>query len=271
MEKKLAKLIYSYLRNNKDVGTQFIKEAFIIICDCLNLEANLLVRNDCLLQNDCLALYSDSDNTIKMYTSKINDSIIDELEVLELSDRPPLYNYIYYIKVLLHEVEHLKQYEVIQHNNTAEGLIIKKVIEVDDKFSYYKNYFEYLYNYITYDRKYFKLYRYSPMERLAETKAIKVATDISYLLEDKYTSLIMSCYYYASLISAYKFKHLRDGKKEPTKYYFHSLKTELDWNKLNALSENELMNVKLGLKTNNDFLVDLRDKGFQCYERLRKY
>ena len=270
MEEKLANLIYSYLKNNIEIDTEFIKEAFVTICDYLDLEAKLLVNDENSIKNDYLASYSDSDKTIKMYISKINNSIIDEIELLELSFNPPLFKYLYFIKVLLHEIEHLKQYEVIQHQNTAEGLIIKKVLEVDDRFSKYENYFQFLFNYMTYERKSSKLYRYSPMERLAETKAIMIASDISYLLDDKLISLIMSCYYYSSLISAYKFKWYKDGKKEPTKYYFHSLKTELDWNNINNLIENELMNVELGLKTDNDFLIELRNKGIKCYEKLLK-
>ena len=271
MEEKLAELVYSYFKNNNDVDAQFIKKAFVIICDSFGLNTRLEVVNNSLFENDCLALYSNSDDILKMYISRINNCIIDELNELYLDTSPMLYNYIYFIKVLLHEIEHLKQYKVIQHMDTAEGLIINKVIQTDDRFSNYENYFEYLYNYITYDRKCSKLYRYSPMERLAETRAIMTASDVSSILDDDFTSLIMSCYYYASLISAYKLEHFGDGKKEPTKYYFHSLKTDLDWSKINNLSESELMNVELGLKANNDFLVDLRSKGINCYEKILKH
>ena len=171
--------------------------------------------------------------------------------------------YLLPVKILLHEFEHVKQYKTIQYENNIEGLIIRKDIEIEKKYTDYDNILELIYILLYYEIKYNKLYKFSPMERLAEIKSNEISIDIARILDDYHSELITKNNYYDSLLSCYE-------KEEPTEYYFHSFKVKLDWNMINSLNIKEIDKIKLGLKCSKKHLSYLEEKQNEVYNKIFK-
>ena len=261
MEEKLANLIYLYKRNNKIIDNDFFIKAYNIINEKFNIETNLTIKKSSITDITNLATYCNFTNALNIYTNKIKKYSLQEKRELKIKNKSDTYLYLLPIKILLHEFEHLKQYKIIQYENTIEGAIIRKDVELEKKYTDYDNILELIYILLYYELKYNKLYYYAPMERLAEIKSNETSIDIARVLEDNHTELIMRNHYYNSLISCYEID-------EPTRYYFESFKEKLDWNTINNLNIKEIDKIKLGLKCNKKHLHHLEEKQNEVYDKI---
>ncbi len=261
MEEKLANLIYLYKKNNKIIDNDFFIKAYNIINEKLDIDINFEIKKSSITDITNLATYCNFTNILTLYTSKINRYSSQENRDLKLKNKDITYLYLLPIKILLHEFEHVKQYKIIQYENTIEGAIINTDIELEKKYNDYNNILELLYILLYYEIKYNKLYKYSPMERLAEVKSNETCINIARILEDHHTELIMRNHYYNSLISCYEIE-------EPTRYYFTSFKVGLDWNTINNLNIKEIDKIKLGLKCSKKHLHHLEEKQDEVYNKI---
>lgn len=255
MQEELINLVLQYVNQQKEIDDEFINKTIMIAKHYYNL--NEYIKEICNLKKNwsCEASYIFDSKTIITDTYLILKSLNNVKNEFICIKDSQIFKYLYFIQVILHEVEHAKQQKMINEDYGVETEILKAecapIYKVKDKMII-KRIYEY--NKLQKMRK--KFYTFSPSERLAQIKSLEFVTDISKILEDEFCYDVMQYYKLKNLLRGYNVGLINNLSDEPTKYFLQQTNPVYDFENIIKMSEQLPKNdlIKFGLKSSSEDL-----------------
>ena len=266
MEEKLAQLVYEYAKEKKEIDNSFIVKAFTIIKNEYQTK-NMVIKNE---EMNRLAAYKE--DVIRINKKAVIEVSKEHKDLYSnINTEFDFFKYIYFIKILLHEFEHAKQQKTIQYENSIEGYIVQRELNIlNILYNTRKNYAEYLYKYNKFKKNYYKYCLFSPVERLADIKSIEISGKISRLLQEENTINLIKVIHCNYLLSGYREKELKERIDSPTKFYLDKQNCIYDWDYIEDLATNmpQIKRIKLGLDCDENKLNEIYEKQKELSKKL---
>ena len=243
---KIVQIIKLSLDNNVDLDT-LLNNIFSLLAEEYGLNINLRIEEtceECETRRGCV----DKEKTIILYRKGIDNSILEESEEFSfLTDKDvEIFKIIYYIKTLIHELQHVKLKQDKKNNSQDIAVLIMKLCDNKTKSVSAVGYMG-------------KFYELNPEERLVELYAFKSIVAILEKMGDEYKNLfkiLKSKYLLEKIYNYYKY-----GLKGPTTQYLDFFSNFAD-----PARKNELKTFKKKIKDKNLSVDERVYYGFEISE-----
>ena len=282
MEEELAILVLSYAKRNKKVDKLFISEAINIMVRYFSLDDFVLQLKWIVFKRSFASynfVYKRVNVNYRILKKYANDFAEYEYPVSSL------WPYIFIIKVLCHEVcGHAKQHRQILCDDSLESMILSEEDSVSTKIieNIKGDYIKLsvgIERALGYRKKYYDLYEYSPMERMAEIDATDIVCNVALALSDELSVLHMQIMNFGAYLSGYNVGDISSLSDEPTKYYLDSMNDysmDLQFNdrwldivkRSYGISQQECS--RLGLRCDQDYLGEIASEYNGLIRKLEK-
>lgn len=285
MNKEFAQIIKFYSQKYPNINEDFIPKIVNLILDNENL-------SDCIVGMKSekkfgffgigvIAAYDRVNKLIRYnYKKLINKGIKNKKKTFSNVKLSNEQLYLFIIQVLLHEIEHARQFGKIKQITTTEDYILaEELLFVDNAIKELTAGLEsddpdlkIAFDTFDYAGKKRILYEFSPSERFADIYAKEQTYNIAKHLDDFQLQEMMKYDYYQALLRGYHFDNPKYEVTSPTKFFFDYMDKPLVWDEIIQRTTNleELEKIKLGLEVNRDFFESINQKSNSLILKLKK-
>jgi len=285
MNEEIVKLINFYINKDKSINKEFISEIINLVLTNDNLSEYIFdieeEKGFGFFHRSTIAVYSPVSKLIRYnYKKLISEGIKKNKSVFSNVKLSNTYLYLYILQMILHEIEHARQFHKIDEMITLEDYILKQEMNfLDNTIKKLKNdiatdnqSIKLLAETLEYTQKRKVLYEFSPVERLADIYAKYQTCDIANYLDNPIYKDMMMYDYYQALLRGYHFNENKQEINVPTKYFFDKMSLGFVWDEIIERTSNlsDLEKIKLGLGVNQNFLKSVECKSNALILKLKK-
>lgn len=169
---EILKIVFNCSKQKRILSKSEIEDIVILLIENYKYDKFIKEINFDNNENYGLALYDFELKNINIYNNVVNRMIynIENKIIVDDELQKKIFENLSIIQIILHELEHVNQYNIIINDNSLEALIVRlsKLIGIDNENM---------------------IYEFYPIERIAEIKSYKKIIDIYSLIDKKIIEL----------------------------------------------------------------------------------